>query len=168
MRPVRRERTFVDLSVRQIRHRRKIKSAVIVWTVASAVAVRGVGVDEAGVVTPQFAKRVADGSVQSAACPASQPELHAIVAAARWNHARTLGAEGCGVEIIVTGIVRYDDGPVQNVRKLRTRVADVVAQVVRDRHVLDRIHKPIPGVASFKNPIGSNGPIGSRCEHIAL
>src|SRR3989475_1329146 len=125
MRPIRRQWTIVDLPIRQIRHRGKIEGPVVIGAVAAAIPIRGIGVHEAGVVTSQFAEGVADGAKQPRPRPPRQTELNSIVPAARRDYARALGAEGDSVEIVDTGIVRYDRGPVQKVRKLRTRVADV-------------------------------------------
>src|SRR5438093_958306 len=99
---------------------------------ASTVGIRRVGVHETGIVPTQFAVCVTDSAIPASAASPSQAELDAVVEAPGCHDTRTLGAEGSRGQGVPN-----DDWTVQHIRERCTRIADIEAEVVGDRHVLD-------------------------------
>ena len=117
---------------------------------AAAIAVRRIGIDQTGVVPAEFTVRVTHRSIPARAAPASQPKLHAIVAAVRLHNTRTLGAERRRVEVVHAGAVRNHHWPVQHIRERCPRITNVEAEIVRNRHVLDGVVEALVGVTSLQ------------------
>ena len=135
---------------------------------AAAIAVRRIGIDQTGVVPAEFTVRVTHRSIPARAAPASQPKLHAIVAAVRLHNTRTLGAERRRVEVVHAGAVRNHHWPVQHIRERCPRITNVEAEIVRNRHVLDGIHQTAACVTRFQNPVRGDRPVGAGCEFAAF
>src|SRR5205814_4227089 len=90
------------------------------------------------------------------------PELQTVITANRLHWPRALSAERRGSQIVVAVRVGNNYRPVQHISKSRSRVADVEAKVVGDRHILDRVVEALARVTSLQPPLVGDGPIHTR------
>src|SRR5213593_4582746 len=122
---------------------------------AATTSVSRIRIDQTGIVPTQFAIRVTDSAIPASAAPASQAELDAVVDAPGLHDTRTFRTEGSGDQVGAN-----DDWTVQHVREPCTRIADIEAQVVSNRHILDGVNETVARVTRFENPVRRDRPVG--------
>src|SRR2546422_9509270 len=157
------EWAVTNLSMGQIRDRWKTDRAAVIGCVAPTVCIRRVGVHETGIVPTQFAVCVTDSAIPASAASASQAELDAVVEAPGLHDTRTLCTEGSGDQAVPN-----DDRTVQDIREPCPRIADIVAEIVGNRHILDGVYEAVSRVTRFQNPVRRDRPVGTGCEYTAL
>src|SRR5215471_4441157 len=95
------------------------------------------------------------------------------------NGGRALGAKGNPVVVIAVGIRctretgrrdTWNDGwPSQDIGKSKAAgIANVITEIVRDRHIFDRLIKPLACITCLQRPLGTDGPIETEIEGVAL
>src|SRR5437870_5289797 len=130
---------------------------------AATIAVSRIRIDQTGIVPTQFAVCVTDRAIPASAASASQAELDAVVEAPGCHDTRTLCAEGSRDQAVPN-----DDRTVQHICEPCTRVADIEAQVVGNRHVFDGVYQTVARVTRLQNPVRRDRPVGTGCEYTTL
>ena len=118
----------------------------------ATVGVSRICIGEAGVIAVQTAPQITDGTIPPGRSLVAEPEFHAVIAADRLNCLRTLRAEWRRIVVVNILVIGYHSRPVQHVREGCARIADVVTQVVGNRHVLDCLVEALARVPALKRP----------------
>src|SRR5262249_13526504 len=163
------QRPIVGLSGRQIGHGRNVKCTPMVGIVTATVAVCGVGVGQPGIVPSELFVGVTRAQEQRGTASPAHAKLDSIVTTISLLNAWTLSAERRCYQRIDWRIPnRNNDSTMQHVRETAAGVADVESQSVGNRHILNRVIKPLPCVSSFENQRRSDRPLSSDSEFMAL
>src|SRR5215471_10658208 len=163
------QRPEVGLSGRQIGHGRQIKCTPVVGIVTATVGVCRISVGEPGVVPSELFVSVTCAHEQRRTALSAHAKLDSIVTTIRLLNSWTFGAERrCYQGIYWRSPYWNDDITMQHIREAAPGVADVESQTVGNRHILDRVIKPLAGVSSFENQRGPDGPLSSNSELVAL
>src|SRR5437762_6350735 len=129
----------------------------------ATISVSRIRIDHTGIIPTQFAVCVTDSAIPASGASASQAELDAVVAAIGFHDTWTLCTEGSRGQGVPN-----DDWTVQHIGERCTRIADIEAEVVGNRHVLDGVYETVARVTCFENPVRRDRPVGACCEYTAL